>query len=256
MKYLSLIVLLLSGVLLIGIGTAIKYGKAYWLISGYNTLSKEKKQQVDIENLGEFSARLCFAIAGIIFLATVFLYWQLTFIAMGMFFLLVPVSIYAVIKSQSYDGNTRNPDGTMKTSSKIMLGAVIALLALTTVGVGVLMYFSSRPAEYLVGEDSFRISGMYGEEIRYENITSITLEEELPPIQMKTNGSDLGEIKKGYFRAEELGRIKLFLDASSRPPYIFAEAESGLRILNKKDAAETKELYRILLEAWRNRPAP
>lgn len=67
------VVLLTSGLmpvlLLVVIGILIKYKKAYWLISGYNTMSAEKKKNVNIEGLGNFTANICFLMAGLIFVA-------------------------------------------------------------------------------------------------------------------------------------------------------------------------------------------
>jgi fatty acid desaturase len=42
---------LIPAVVLLFIGWLVKYKKITWLISGYNTLSKEKKEQYDIEKL-------------------------------------------------------------------------------------------------------------------------------------------------------------------------------------------------------------
>lgn len=248
--YLTLGILAASAVLLLALGTALQFGKAYWLLSGYNTMSKEKKKNVDAEGLAQFSARLCYGMAGIILLAALFLYLEQSVPAMLMFFALLPLSIYAIFKSQKYDGNTRNEDGSMKKSTKIMLGVFTGFMVIVAAAVGALLYFGSLPAEYWVGEDTLQITGMYGEKIAYEEIAAITLEEKMPELQYKTNGSDLGDIKKGYFSARDLGRVKLFLDDASRPPYIYVEAASGWRIMNKKDPVETEELYQKLSEAW------
>ena len=47
---------ILAGVAVIlgALGVMIRYFKWYWLIAGYNTMTRERKRQVDIEGLGKF----------------------------------------------------------------------------------------------------------------------------------------------------------------------------------------------------------
>lgn len=243
-----LISIIFTAILLSVFGIAIKYHKAYWLISGYNTMSEEKKKNVDIKNLGEFIANILFLMSAIILMASLFMFLKQILAAGMVFFLIIPVSIYTVIKSQSYDNNTRKPDGTTKTGTKVLIGVVVGFLVLTMVGVGTLLYFSNKPAEYFIQGDTLRISGQYGEEIKLSDIVGITLEEQIPEIQFKSNGSDLGSKKKGYFRLKDYGQAKLFVD-TQKPPYIFIDVKSGLRILNTDEPVETENLYKKLLEA-------
>lgn len=55
-----------TAVLLI-IGWLIKYKKVTWLISGYNTASKEQKQRYDTEKLCRYVGNFLFILAGILF---------------------------------------------------------------------------------------------------------------------------------------------------------------------------------------------
>ena len=49
---------------LVLLGCLIKYGKVAWLIAGYNTSSKEVKEQYDVEALCRGVGHLLFALAG------------------------------------------------------------------------------------------------------------------------------------------------------------------------------------------------
>ena len=55
---------LVMAIFLILLGSLIKYGKAAWLISGYNTASKEEKDKYDIEALCRGVGHFLFALAG------------------------------------------------------------------------------------------------------------------------------------------------------------------------------------------------
>lgn len=59
---------LLTALFLAGLGAIIKFAKASWLISGYNTSSKEEKAKYDEEALCNFVGNLLFVLGGIIFL--------------------------------------------------------------------------------------------------------------------------------------------------------------------------------------------
>ena len=250
MKYAPLFIGLLPAALLLVCGIAIKHYKAYWLISGYNTMSAEKKKNVDIKNLGELMANFCLSLAGIILIAFLLMSMNQAVFGGIVLLLILPASLYILIKAQKFDGNTRSPDGSMKTRSKIIIGAVIGFLVITFAGVGVLMYFSNKPAEIIIINETLRISGLYGEEIKLSEIRSITIKEEIPDIITKKNGSAIGSKLKGYFNLKDIGQAKLFVDTNN-PPFIFLDLKSGLRILNMDNPEKTKKLYESLSEAWK-----
>ena len=115
MEMLLYIIGLVPVIILAIIGLLIKYKKAYWLISGYNTMSEEKKKNVDIEGLAWFMSNVCFVIAAIILVASVSIALGITALSVIVFALLLPVIFYTLINTQKYDGNTRNNEGKMKT---------------------------------------------------------------------------------------------------------------------------------------------
>jgi hypothetical protein len=161
-----------------------------------------------------------------------------------------PASIYAVIKSQKYDGNTKNPDGTMNTKTKIIIGSISLFLFSTLIGVGILMYQSDKPTEFTVTNGYLDIQGLYGERINFEDVKDISLKDVMPKVKYKSNGSALGSKKKGYFKLEEVGSAKLFVD-DSKSPFIFVKTSSKLYILNYANAEQTKELYNTLMAKWK-----
>ena len=59
-----------TAVLLI-VGWLIKYKKVTWLISGYNTASKQEKQQYDIDKLCKYMGNFIFILAGIFFVMAI-----------------------------------------------------------------------------------------------------------------------------------------------------------------------------------------
>lgn len=244
---------ILSGVipfiLLVIVGAAVKYKKAYWLLSGYNTMSAEKKKNVDVEGLGNFAGNVCFIIAGILLLAGIFIFMEQTVIALILFSSLIPIAIFTIIKAQKYDGNTRDEKGKINKKSKIIVGAVVGVLVITGIGVGILLYFSNLPAEYTLQNGILKISGMYGQELPVYDIGRLELKEELPEILARTNGSELGTKLKGHFKLKEIGAAKLYID-SSKPPYIFMETQDRLIIFNSEERGKTEAFFQKLKTEW------
>lgn len=247
------IVLLFSGLIptgiLVGIGVLIKYKKAYWLISGYNTMSAEKKKNVDIEGLGRFTANVCFVIAAIILVASILMLFGKMAISGIVFALMLPITIYILIKAQKFDGNTCNSEGKMKTGTKVIISTIIAVIVLSAVGVGVLIYFSNKPAEYTLQNGILKISGMYGQEVFIYEISGLELIETIPKILFKTNGAATETMLKGYFKLKDIGEAKIFVDVS-KPPFIYLKSNSKILIINCDDGEKTEELYERLNTEW------
>lgn len=55
-----------TALLFITIGVAIKYGKMYFLIAGYNTLSKEDQKKIDIQGIATLTRNVMFTMAVIL----------------------------------------------------------------------------------------------------------------------------------------------------------------------------------------------
>lgn len=258
MQFTMLGLMFLPVLILLILGIMVKYFKAYWLISGYNTMSAEKKKNVDVVALSKFTGNFCFVIAVLIGVAEALLTGGYDVAAGVVFALLFPVSIYMLIKAQQYDGNTRNSDGTMNRKAKIKLGLSIAFLVITAIVVSILLYQSYQPTEVLITEEYLEIKGLYGEKIAMTDITEIALIQELPPITSRTNGAAIGERKKGHFRLKDLGAAKLFLDRG-KPPFIFIErdaqeakeAKAKPIIINTVSEEKTRELYDALFAVWK-----
>lgn len=245
MDYLFLGIMGFSILLMVGLGIAVKYYRAYWLIAGYNTMSKADQAQVDVESLGNFTGNTTFIMAGLMAIATVLIMMGYEIGGMIAFGTMIPLSIYMVVKSQQYNKNTRRADGTMTKKGKILVWSFVGLMVATFVGVGVLIYYSALPPQFTFAQDHLAISGMYGEKIPYQQIEELILAEELPKILARNNGASLGTTKKGYFKLEGINRAKLLLD-TSRPPFIFLTKEGKKIIFNGDRREDTEKLFHQL----------
>lgn len=244
-----MIIVFLVALLFFAMGFAIKYKKAYWLISGYNTMSEDKKKNVDVQGLGIFMGNMMFLMGGVLLVAALFLALKQAIIGIILLLLLIPLSLFIIIKAQAYDGNMKNEDGSLNRNAKLLIGVVAVSMVIIFIGVGFLLYAGNKSTEFIIEDHGLRTIGMYGDKVEFSSISNITLQDEIPKIEFKSNGSAIGSKMKGYFVVNELGKVKLFVDVE-KPPFIYVETNSGLVILNRDNPEDTQDLYGELYNAW------
>lgn len=230
-------------IVLVSCGAVVKYGKQHWLIAGYNTMPPEKKENVDITGLANFMANSflgigAFALAG----SLVASHWCPNLFP----YLLTLCSAGAVLMlpvAQKFDHNKRSG------REKTVLIAVLAFAGIVLITVAGLMIYSHRSPVVEIKPEGIVISGIYGAAIPRKEITGIDLKTEIPGVLSKNNGFNCGDIRKGHFTLEGMGRGRLYLE-SSRGPFVYIFTEESYLIINYKDPIRTKELYQTLLDEF------
>lgn len=227
-------------------GIAIRVFKWYFLISGYNTMSKEKKDKVDIEGLARFMGMYLYA-NGIAFLAAGILQavgFEAGVMVAWAFFGVS--TIYLLIRAQKFDGNIYDENGKLREGTWKQLAIPAGIVAAILIGVLVLMFYSSQPTKVSFLEEGLQIQGMYGETYEWESIQEVRLIETLPRIEWRSNGSQIGPHLKGNFRASELGAVKLFVNVD-KPPFVYLRTNNRIVIFNLEDEEETEYAYSEIL---------
>ncbi len=217
------------------LGVAIGKYKCYWLISGYNTASKEKKQKIDIENTGKIIAKMSYIVAAINFLGALAAYFfQASKSILISIFLMLIVIFYYVWKAQKYDHSSNAK------VAKIILVVTMVLV----VGINIpIFYAANKSSDVEVSKDSIKITGTYGRTITKESITEIKLIDNIPEIKIKTNGIGLGKIQKGNYKLEGINKGVLFLE-NNDGPFIQITTKSYTVFINYKDDSKTLDIYK------------
>jgi hypothetical protein len=224
------------------IGVAIHVFKMYFLIAGFNTMSKAKKVNVDQEGLGQLMGYYSYSNGAVFLIIGILNAFDINItITPGLVFLTIS-TVYLLIKSQKFDKNLFDEDGKMHKKEKKNLIASLGIIGVILVAVTILLVFSSQATKLTFSDEGFKIHGMYGETYRSEAIDEIKLIDQLPTIKMRTNGSALGAHLKGHFQTTELGSVKLFVN-KKKAPFILLKTNNKIIIFNLSDAAKTKEAY-------------
>lgn len=231
------------GAILFLMGLAVHRFRWYFLISGYNTMNKEKKANVDVESLGKLMGMYGY-LNGVVFFLVGILYGLNIKIGGAMAFAIFIISTgYLLVKAQKYDHNLFDENGKFIKSAKKELIIPLVIVSVVLVGVGILMVFSVQPTKLTYLDEGLEIHGMYGETYAWVDIEKVELIDSLPKIEMRTNGSGVGSHLKGYFRTTEYGKVKLFVNAETSP-FVYFTVEGSKVIFNLDDPIKTEEAYK------------
>lgn len=163
----------------------------------------------------------------------------------GTILLTVPIFIltpYVIVKAQKYDKNSLEPDGSLKKSTKITLGVFIGFTMLIFIFVIVLLGYGAREPKVTVDNEMIKIGGMYAATVRTDDIVDIVLLDSIPKVLRKDNGFDFGNILRGYFDLEGIGKGRLYIN-NGKPPYVYLRLKKSFVIINCNSIEETQNLY-------------
>lgn len=235
------------GVVFLLVGLAVHVFKCYFLISGFNTMPKEKKKNVDTKGLGRLMGLYSY-LNGAVFILAGFSYLAgMRNMPMFSFAFLVITTIILLVKAQKFDGNLYDTKGKrQKGAGKQFLKTGIGMV-ITVVAAVILLFFSIRPVKMTILDEGIQIHGMYGQVYNWEEIDELELVEELPNIERRTNGSGVGPYLKGHFRTTEYGAVKLFVNRD-KPPFLYLRAGEKIVFLNLSTKQETEQIYQEIAE--------
>lgn len=204
------------------------------LLSGYNTLSDEERNAVDLNGYITYFRKFFRFFSIIYFVLGLLLYYFVDTDVAGIFLAIAPLLAVFIqtYKSSKYIKEKNNK------STKIALIILTAII----VFVGVLLAVGYKENEIIVEKSSLTITGVYGETIQFVAIDSLALLDSLPAIRMKTNGFALGSASKGKFTTKAGEAVTLILNRK-QSPYLFLQKTDGTKIYYAADSAKTKQVY-------------
>lgn len=242
-----IIFLSISG-LLLALGIAIKCGKSYNLISGYNTAPAYEKKYMIEKGLGDYVGKQLIItsaapIIGLLLHKSGFV-WGIE-VGMGLMMVLV---FYTAFAAQRYNPPpSGDPESIRRARSqkRLLIGSIMFTIFICG-GVGINIAVSSREPQFTLEPGQMIISGSYGLSIKYTDIDKIELMPSIPEIGIKNHGLKLGPILKGHFDVEGLGPSLLFLRSSQGPVLIIYRTGHQPVLINFTDSQQTIDLYNQL----------
>lgn len=228
------LIAVISAVLLIT-GFVLTESNAAYLLSGY----KGHRIRTDLSQYVKRFRNFHLALALSYLLFGTGIYYFLDENAAGVFMVAYPVLgyIWFLISLR------KERQASYTTYPKVALGG----LAVTMILAGGIWYRSLSPNAVTFLEDGIRISGAYGLNLAYDDISSVTLSETLPPYRKKIHGYMTEEVLKGEFRLTDGRKVK-FIVHDQLAPYVRIEAKDGRIIYLTDRHITSSELVGLLAE--------
>ncbi len=223
---------LIAGLFFIGLGLLVK---AYpGLIAGYNTLSPEKKKNVDIDGLSRY-VRNGLIIMGVAIMVGYLLFrWAGWTILANMVILIVTLvgSVILMMSANRFNFNKEK----YGISHYLILGIILFLLA------GIFLFGIMTTKTHFDG-GTIHFTGMYATEMKVSEIEKVELTDTIPAIIMRTNGFSLGPVHKGKYQLEEFGKCRLYINAGKGQYLIITDIEGFRTILRYKRDRDSRNIY-------------
>jgi len=145
------------------------------------------------------------------------------------------------------------PEAAGPAAAKLSWKVGLGVLALGVVLVGALFYFQIRPPRVTVSSAGLQIeTPFYGTSIPAADIASLSLETRLPRVILKTNGFGGAGTQRGWFRLEEWGEGRLYVEQGFAP-YALVRLRQGYVVVNFREPERTRALYDEMARAWPDR---
>ncbi|GIO24212.1 DUF3784 domain-containing protein [Oceanobacillus sp. J11TS1] len=209
--------------------------KNYHLISGFNTSTHEEQQQMIQAGYPRAVGKMTLHIGIILTIGFLLQLLHVPYAIEGSYLVMMIVLFVESLWMAKKD----------KRKSKKVNKVV---LALSLVLVIVIFALPFMPNSLKIEEDSFKVTGLYGEEWAFSDIEEISLYDELPQIKLRTNGISMFGKHIGRFLIEDFGSGKLYID-SNEAPFIVVRTKDSFVIMNTNNADQTMERYNQLQQA-------
>lgn len=229
------------GILFLGYGILIHGMKQYRLLSKYNKMTNEDKSRVDINSMAKLVGVVMYFDSALLLISAILVHMGIE-VPFGLISVVLVVSlVFMTLFMQRYDGNLFDEHHKLKKGLIKKFAQKGALTMVSLILVACVLFYSTRPLVVEVSEDAVVIKGMYGTTIPLSEIEDIIWLEELPKVEVRTNGAAIGPYLKGHFKLADYGAAKLFVDKNN-PNFILIKTKEEVVIFNM-DSASLKVIY-------------
>lgn len=220
------------------IGVIITKENAKYLLSGYNTMSDTEREKVDIVKYITLFKRFHIFLGVSLLVVGGLLYYIIDSITTVIFMTIYPLLAYTYFM---WTARRYMPvSGTVYKASLITVFLAAILV--------VFMFVKGLQENKLIFDnEKIELVGWYGETVKYSEVSTLELVNELPAIESKSNGFAIGSVRKGYFRTSQGEKIKLIINADKKP-IIQIIKKDGSKIYYASGTLANEEIYKGITE--------
>lgn len=226
-------IIIIFAVLYIVIGYLVTENNAKYILAGYNTMSEEERKKILLKPLLRFFKRFHLFLGISSLIICLALYYFVNDEVTGFFLVLYPLLayIYFAVRSTKYTKGLKNNNGKV----------AIVVLVFVSIIIGVLIPYGYSENKLIMHSDTIEINGVYGEKIKFKDVESVVLLQDLPKIRYKSNGYALGSVSKGWFKTDN-EKVKLILNTNTGP-YILITKTDGQKVYYVAKSGSTEEQF-------------
>ncbi|KMJ57999.1 hypothetical protein AB685_14335 [Bacillus sp. LL01] len=218
------------------IGWAIVKKEAYGLISSFRSRPQDEKEELIRNGYPQKTGKLLLATGLVLLLLLPLLFTAFPYALELQIGVMVVLLLGGFIYLSKYEIPKKRKKSYIISSS----------IAFITFGfLSVIFYFGYQDPELLLKEDSFEVTGVYGDEWYYEEVTHMELLDEMPEVTLRTNGYGMQSMSKGHFKVKDYESSLLFIHKGNSP-YLYIETKDDRIFINSKSAEQTKDWYHQL----------
>ncbi|KAA0992419.1 DUF3784 domain-containing protein [Dyadobacter aurulentus] len=200
-----IIIALVLSLIFFALGFIVTKNNARYILSGYNTMSEQDRQQFDIVSYIKLFKQFHLILAatlfgGVCLLSLVNNNWA------SLFMTVYPLVayLYFLIRSAKYHKGKfgRKAGAYMAGGVLVVVIAVLLISSLT----------DYKSSELSLGSERLEIKGSYGLTLGKSEILEQKVVDQLPPISYKSNGFAAGDYAKGRFKTSDGKSVWLFVN--------------------------------------------
>ena len=244
--------------LMLVIATFLLNGRGTFLISGYTTMSADKKAGYEQKALCRFVGWLLVIIALCMALFPIGVYFEATWLIFCSIAILSVAIIFAVIYANTGNRFRKNdaPGSLTEETSKppaarFAIVAVVAITAIVLATCGILFHQGNKDPAINTLDNSIQIKGMYGLDIAFSDITDISLiDKSMSEIGygQRTNAyGGIGNALKGHFKSDSLGKMLLFVQKKTSLTIQIERGDKETVYISLNNRYDTECLYLDLI---------
>lgn len=232
-----IIIITILSITFIGIGFLVTENNAKYLLSGYNTMSEEDRQNFDIKSYIPYFRNFHIFLGISLFIICLSIYYLINPDWSGIIMATYPIIayVYFIWKGNQF---SKSNDKKQKRKNKFAVFFMFAIF----LAISAMFFYSLQDNILEINDDIIKIKGDYGMEIKTSEIESIELVNKLPEITVKTNGFALQTIKKGYFKTKNGEKVKLLVN-SDKQPVIFITTKDNQKIYYSSKSDSNKMIF-------------
>jgi len=122
---------------------------------------------------------------------------------------------------------------------------ILTLVLLVVIGIVVIVLVNGIDVD--VNEERVKIKGIYGREIRIEDIEEVQIIEKIPIIGVRINGIGIGFINVGMYSYQDIGKVVVFKTTTSENNILIIGKEE--KVLLGLGQRKNEELYNKIMKA-------